>query len=326
MTEMQFLADVNQLKSLFEIDRISDKYRDFTPFKDKKIGFSIQRKYPDTIHYKPPLTKDAEIDVVALIQVLYEYAESKDCISSKRVPIFLWIGAYSRYLSTHFDYDFNDKNCPTRESVEESKKTPKPISLDSLDEYFLDCETNKFYDSQNNKKTGEEILDTLFDEHCATIHWFKGLSLRWKLGYRNLLSKLCVVIINVLEQLLQLAFGRTLKSEDDFAGTLTLYKRNDMRVLSTESFTIFGCKASKNIVVTFSIMVLLFYSILFFSKSKILPCLKDFFDNELIMISGIVCTIWLLDYFMPILLLWFINLLIKIRIRLIFSRFKFKIR
>ena len=133
------LENHEDFKRLFEIDRLSDKYEHYTPLKDTKVGFSVQRKYPNSIRYRPPVTKEGSPDVFALIHVFCLHPhESANTIFPERIPVVLKITSHSRYLNNRWDYDYADPECPTKESFELSRQSPKPVPLEELDEYFYD--------------------------------------------------------------------------------------------------------------------------------------------------------------------------------------------
>lgn len=67
---MSFFESMEEFKKVFKFDE-HDEYIEFTPLIDVKIGFSIQREYPEDIKYKPPKTRDGRKDVLSLIHIVY---------------------------------------------------------------------------------------------------------------------------------------------------------------------------------------------------------------------------------------------------------------
>lgn len=319
-----FLENAAQLKEVFGIDKISEKYTEFTPLIDKEVGFSVKREYPKNIRYKPPITKNGIDDVVALIHVVYDaYREENSKTKSKeKIPIFVSIAAYSKYLSKHFDYDFSAEECPPEDSVRKSKLTPKPISLETIDEYIYDSSSDVLRNSKNAEVTGKEILDKLFQQHCDTIHPFKGFMLRWKIGSRNKCIKIIDLFIGFNKWVLNKFFGRTFDNpKNEFSGSLKPYKREDMNLLKTEVMDIFGYKASRNVIVTFCFLILTAYSISYkFSiKSQFI---QGIITNNLTLICASICSLWLLDRIFPVIFFWIINSFLRFKLKLIFIEFK----
>jgi hypothetical protein len=112
-----------KLKKIFNLDDHKE-YFGFIPLVDRQAGFTIKRKYPSNIKYTPPVTKTNEFDVVSIIRVVYvNPLENKEKIDSHKVPIFLLISSFSKYLSKHMDYNFDDDECPTEESIRNSERT-----------------------------------------------------------------------------------------------------------------------------------------------------------------------------------------------------------
>ena len=56
----------------------SESYVDVTPLTDRKVGFSVQRKYPDDILYVPLVNREGEDDTVSLIHVVYSHPAEED--------------------------------------------------------------------------------------------------------------------------------------------------------------------------------------------------------------------------------------------------------
>ncbi|OGX07029.1 MAG: hypothetical protein A2Z88_08910 [Omnitrophica WOR_2 bacterium GWA2_47_8] len=317
MEPIKNLVSAEKLKNVFGIDNLNDKYFEYTELKDRHLGFSVKRNYPSNIRFVPPITKNGDFDILALIFVV---CETPIDLKSQKIPLFLSISPYSRYLSTHLDYNFSDESCPTEDSVRKSKPTPKPIALE-FSEYTYDLTSNSLQDSKNKTLTGEEILDSFFKEHCNTVHLFKGLALRWEMGSRNKAVKLCDFSIEILKWILKNLFGRTFESRDAFAGSLTTYLREDMKLLQLESIDIFGYKASKNIIMTFSIIILFSYILAhkFSIKSQLA---SDIMDNNLVTICFTFFSIWFLDRLIPYILFKIINLLIRLKVKFVFAKLK----
>ena len=123
----------------FNFDRFG--WENIMLFDNSYVWFSVRKKYPNNILFKPAKTIDWEDDSIAIMRVSYKY---KDEINWK-VPIYLRISKESNYLlEWHSDYNFWDKKSPTRESLEFSNKTKKPVELESSLEYFYDINKEKF--------------------------------------------------------------------------------------------------------------------------------------------------------------------------------------
>lgn len=317
----QYLERPEQLKEIFGIDKLIDKYSDYIVLRDAKIGFSLKREYPENLRYIPPKTKDGKPDVAALIYVVYEKPSDSEKEKPKKVKIFLNVTPFSKYLSTHWDYGYNDEGCPTEDSVQKSKTTPKPIALESFDEYVYDHNTNTLRDSKNQKLTGEQILDNLFNEHCNTIHLFKGLALRWKLGSKDKVVKLCDFLVQIGKWILKTFFGRTFEPKDAFSGSLKIYLKEDMKLLKTEVIDVYGYKASKNVIITFASLILIGY-IAAYQLSIKSELLHKMMSNNLVMICFALFSLWLLDHAIPFILLKIINGLIRLKIKLAFMKLK----
>ena len=89
MENDNLLRNAEQLKTIFEIDRISNKYIEYVPLKDTNVGFSVKREYPVNIRYTPPKTKDGKLDTVALFFVFYGYGVDLTKTQQIKIPLFL---------------------------------------------------------------------------------------------------------------------------------------------------------------------------------------------------------------------------------------------
>jgi hypothetical protein len=287
---------------------------------NRKVGFSVQRSYPEKIRFKSPKTKDNKDDVVALIHVVYTHpSESRETLDPKKVPLIIRIGPYSRYLANHFDYDFEDSECPTEESVSQSKSTPRPIALDFLNEFFFNHERNLFLDDKNNLLPGVEVLDKVFEEHCNTIHWRKGLRLRSRTKTKSLLIAIISWVINLLPVILKKLFGRTIEEDDkSLRSVLEGYKISDLKKLTTDSLNIFGYKASRSVIITFCFFVCLVYLLQYILH--LWPrYVEAVFSNNFLAITHAILVLWVLDVIIPRLLFHLMNALIKIRMKVLYS-------
>lgn len=317
-----YINSADALKKLMGIDGLT-QYENFIPFERDKYGFSIQRAYPSNIAFKPPVTKGGQPDTVALIRVLYKHPDSSGTASGQeRIPMIIDIGAHSRYLYGRFDYNFEDKDCPTEVSVRRSKATPKPINLDFTGEFFYDHKTSTFVNAKGKTIASDNILEQVFQKHCDTIHKIKALKLRSKLLSKNILFKLCGLIIEGLKSILKLITGRTFEPDEYGRGLFQKYKIEDMKLVKTDSIEVFGYKASKNVIVTFSLSILTIYTISYF-KDINSPYWEKITTNPLLGICASLCLLWVIDHLLTRLTFHVINSLITIKYKLITMRFKF---
>ena len=305
-----------ELKKIFEIENLADKYIDYAPLKDKKAGFSVLRKYPENIRYKSPVKKNGDPDSFALIHVFV----AREGIDPNKIPIILSVTIYNRYLSNHFDYYFTDKNCPTRESIELSKQSPKPVYLGSIDEYTYNYTEKNLKDKNNNTISGERILDRIFEEHCNADHLIKGFKIQWQMGSESFDIKVTEVLMRFSIRSLKLITGRSIEaSRERFEGILEPYKNENIRLLSTEKINIFNYEVSKNVIITFCFLVLLWHT-LAFSFGITVPYIKSIKLNNTVLFSTSVLILGILDYLLPKCIFWFINKLISFKLWLMFSR------
>lgn len=114
---MKHLQNSQELLCLFG-DIESSGYLDCIPLNDTKVGFSVQKKYPSNTQFKPVKTRDGEDDDIAVIWVVYD--EFKQASTSHLIPLRLRIAKMSKYRAKNWEYNFDDEDCPSKESVLQS--------------------------------------------------------------------------------------------------------------------------------------------------------------------------------------------------------------
>jgi len=156
----EYLGDAGQLKDIFKIDDLSSTYKNYSVSANRRVGFSVEREYPEDIRFKPPYNVRGIPDVVAIIHVVYAHpADFGDRIKGERVPIYLDIVSYSKYISVHRDYNFDDPECPTSESVGISDSTPRPKEARSMEDYYYNHQTHNLQNKKWKVVSGEFIFE-----------------------------------------------------------------------------------------------------------------------------------------------------------------------
>jgi hypothetical protein len=320
MTQQHF-ENAQELIDAFGISN-NEKYSRITPLNDRKVGFSVQREYPKDILYSPLVNGNGEDDTVVLIHVVYAHPdEIKTEFDSHKVPIIVRAVTHSRYRVDHFDYDFNDPNSPTKESIEKTKATPMPVALDFDNEFFFDHHSGTFLDHTHEPLSGEQILEIVYKAHCDTAHRKRGRIIRAKLKYQSFASAFFGVIINILISILTKLFGRTLDDNETSSGYYRGYQRKNLKKLSTESLDVFGYKTARSVIILFCLIA----AVAFFIKYQFgiqTPYLSKVFSDSFLALTHSLILLWFLDVVMPLILFHIINFLIKTRTNISFKKFK----
>ncbi|MCB4757365.1 MAG: hypothetical protein LHV69_10125, partial [Elusimicrobia bacterium] len=152
-----------------------EEYVEFTPFKDMRAGFSVKRKYPSGLPFIPAKTKTGEDDSVALIKVVYLHPDDNDGkFNPLRVPLEISVSVWSRWMANHWGYNFDDEKCPTKESLELSKASMKPLELRSNNAFFFDHSKGKIISTGKKELTGSDLLNLIFERHVRTARLIAG--------------------------------------------------------------------------------------------------------------------------------------------------------
>lgn len=292
--------------------------------KDTPVGFSIKKKYPENIRYKPPVRQDnGEPDVVAALWVVYLAPKPGDKDADLgNVPVRIRISALSHYLANHFDYNFLDVQggSPSKESLEYSLSTPKPIELSFENAFFYNHHLGSLIDEHGRQVTGGEVLESVFQTHCDTVHFVKGLRLRinlaWQAGSIGLIS----AAVQATKSILKFVFGQTLESKSSFAGFYKPYPREALKKLDQDSIEILGYKAAKPVIILFCLLIIVM-AIYSYNHQAPETYLNWLIEQDFLLVAHGVFLIWILEVVIPMLLFYSINGLLRLKANIIFSKF-----
>ena len=284
-------------------------YRDRVFLSDTTIGFSVQKEYPDNIRYKPAKTISGIVDNVAVIWVVYEAIRKAQ--DGDRVPIRFRIGTLSKYRAKHWDYNFDDAECPTEESIKASLSTPQPMQLDWVDEIFCSSTGGGLVNADGEVVDGVAVLNKLFEHHCNSVHLLKGLPLRSKQQAHKLLSWTINKIIETPIWILKAFFGRTLDEDLNRITYLQGYLPQDFKKLSVDAIEVAGYRASKRVIVLFALIVVLLCWYLLPPKEG--SYLASVIDSEFLLAVHSLLLLIFLDEVLPSLMFRFVNFMIGLR-------------
>lgn len=320
MTEPHF-DNAQELVDAFGIAD-NENYIDVTHLTDRKVGFSVQRKYPNDILYIPLVNREGDADTVSLIHVVYSHPTDEESeFNSHKVPLIIRISTHSKYRANHIDYDFDNPKSPTKESIERTKVSTTPIALDFYDEFFYDHHSGSFIGKDLEQLSGIEVLERVYQMHCETAHIKKGRGIRRKLHFQTTATALLAFVISTFTKALSVIFGRTLDDSDNYFAYLQGYDRKSLKKLSTESLDVFGYKASRRVIILFCFFVAISYAVKY-RYGIPTPYLNSIFTDNFLALTHALIILWFLDVVAPLVLFYFINILIKIRRNVTFQKFK----
>lgn len=225
-----------------------------TLLRDTKIGFSIQKPYPDNIGYKPAKTKNGQPDNIATLWVVYDEKLKVDHL----IPIRVRAAVMSRYRINNNDYDFTDEdNCPTEDSILVSRKSIQPLDVSLVGNYFYNLKTHKFEDAKGMPIEGVDILNEVFEYHCRTSHPINGLGIRLKSKLPIFTIRVFDKIIDFIEFLLISIFGRTLDPSIDKMTYFDGYAKENFKKIPGDYLEIVKYRASYRVII-FHIVIVIF--------------------------------------------------------------------
>lgn len=284
-------------------------YYDPTFLTDTKIGFSVQHNYPSNLRYKPAKTLSGVDDNVAVIWVVLEHRKKVD--GSNLIPMRLRVASMSKYRAQNWDYDFDDPNSPTKDSLEENKKSPQPLELNLNNTYFFDSSLQALVTKDDKNVSGVQILEHLFTAHCDTVHLTKGLVTRSKHKATKYSISVFDKFVGALVWTLRNVFGRTLDESFNRSIYTEGYLKENFKKISIDSIEVAGYRASKRVIALF---VLIIFALCF----ALLPTPTDSYVGNLIHSDALVLAhfllmLYLLDDVLPNLIFFLLNKAIKVR-------------
>lgn len=291
--------DSESFEALFE--PLSAEYSDKIRLIDKYVGFSVQRRYPPSSKFTPALNGNGEPDDVALIHVLID----PDLPASVAgVPLRLRVSKFSKYLAGHFDYDAQDPNSPTEESVKLSKAGTQPIDGMIVERFYVDPEAKQLKDASGRSISGKELLDYAFDQHVRTTSPLHPEQLRLRLGEAN--GYLLSFIAIFARFLLTGPFGRELFPDKEMKYLFYGYRREHVRKLSVDSIKIFEYLLPKPTAILFCLMVVIFFFFFHFGGGNS-AYLRSISNNGVLAAAHGVVVLWILNDVIPELLRLLLN-------------------
>lgn len=301
------LHNTQDLIKLFK-DYERAEFESITELTDVPVGFSIQKKYPSNIRFKPAITKDKQQDSVAVIWVVFDKEMHKEL---SRRPLRIRVAMLSKYRSKHFDYDFEDDDCPTLESLEESKKSKQPLDFNFHSEYFYDSETGRISRGDRSEITGVELLSEVYKKHCDSVHPIIGAPVRVALGLKLAFIRILDKSIFVCKWILINVFGRTFTEDYTKSKHLDGYDLSDFGKSNIDSIELAGYKASKRVILIYCFVVILFSWL--FMNSDSLGIFNEILKNEFLTVVHGLFLLIIFDLMIPYLVIKLINLLIRVR-------------
>ena len=301
-----------------EFNKLFNKKQDdeIIIWSDDNVGFTVIRKYPDNLSFIPAKNKNGVVDTVCMIKV--GFADKEE---SNEKRLFGSVSKVSKYLlSNHWNYDFNDPEAPTKDSLEESKRSLQPIDLDITD-FLYKKDKKKIIDkNKNNEEISlNELIEKIYKLHLKTIK-ITGSWFRLKVKVKNQATEPVEDIKKFLIMFLYNVFGKTLQSENKTSfeeGLFKPYSHKRLYSLADEQVDLFhtGIKISKkpaylSAITIFIIMLISTYWIYLLWWKE----LKE--QNQVVQISFAMVLILIIDYIIPHFILCVINLLIRFRIRM----------
>lgn len=306
---MKMFDSTSDLIAVFDFN--NSAYKDIISLRDVKVGFSIQREYPDSGRFKAPKLPSGVPDSVALLYVIYAPKEfSVDRVKKDLVPVDISVTIFSKWISNHFEYNFADVNCPTKESIEASRKTPRPLGVSV--ECFFNHENNKFISANGREYSPIQMLDLAYNAHVETTGPLITVTVASREWIRLMFQKSVEFIrYYLLEKTWQWEIE---EPSGKFRYSIEGYPESVIRKRPLKEHVLFGYPASVNVIVLFVTIVIVLFSVAQLFDLTLPFVVKILQSSFLTLVFSLFC-LYVLDSFVPKLLFMFMNMLIRFRAR-----------
>ncbi len=133
-------------------------------------GFALKRRYPQNTNLGQVVDGLGRPSVTCVIQFVVNHPTAAGGVSRVDIHAFF----YDHWQIKRFrqpgldDYDFNDPDCHTPQSLNLLRRSSKPLSLNFTEGFIYDTADDKFYD-ENGARTAQELIDFAYDYHCRTL-------------------------------------------------------------------------------------------------------------------------------------------------------------
>lgn len=278
-------------------------------------GFSVLRSYEENTGFFPAMTKSGKEDTKALIKIGVHILEKTE----KKLSLFLSVSKFSKYRSSHFGIDFDDPDAPTKDSLNESEKSKQPIDIEERERFSLIIDSFSFIDEKTNKIiSANDIIDYMYDLHIKTISSGKGYILKAKLSSRELVCNRIIPFFVIISKKSLKIFGKEIVDDkEDF--TVGLFKSyNFTKHIITRypySLPFFSSDVRVSLInifwIALSLLAFWFYD----------PAGKDI--SEVFSIALSIVFVAIFEFFIPFIIMCFVNSMIILRTKLETKRFKF---
>lgn len=314
----------NQLVKLFAFS----KKVEITPWKENNsaIGLSILKDYPKKGSFIPILDGNGKQDSVVQIRI---WCLINDLIAEKnlkKVKLNFAVVKSSRYIFKHNFYGFSDDS-PTEAAIAKSEASKQPIDIEDGSRYELNVNTLKIYDLKNNQYVKPKtVVDDVYKLHLSTINNF---FFQTEIALQKNIIELIDPINKFLEKINLYLFGKKIKETKNFGvGSITPYAFKDLgdATLIPEKTTILGSnlpisyQAAATFVSFFSAIFIINY-ILHYDVLGLVKFISSITNTFFLAVITIAMLLFV-DRGIPYAILFLINLLIRLKWRLLFLKFK----
>lgn len=264
----------SNLVKLFTFEK--NGFSDPKVFSTPDIGFSTKKTYDNKIQ---KLFKNNTKKHKALIFVYVDLSKEVD---GDLVPII---------VEVHSGYEEVEKFILV--GLEDGGSSKKPLNLHFEDEVYYKLQSNKFL-TPRGEKTGDELLNYVFDLHIKTTKRITGLKLRFNLFKHKALNKRFVILSKILVFIYNISFAGSEKISlkpyarlgDQIRLSAAEDRPNEREELDRTSqpnppkpLTFLGYTAEKSTVTTYCALHLIVFFVLHLFGHSSQPTLVELFSN-----------------------------------------------
>ncbi len=286
----------------FDLGKVPDYY-DKKFLEDIKFGFSVKRKYPENINFKPDFDENNNPKSVALIWVILRDKEEDN---SGNIPLSL------RIICFDLPNSFNSES-----KKNQFYESSKPVSLRCEDYFYFNKNKRIYLNKKKREYSENEILDYIFKAHCNTVHPIKGLKLKFKKNIRQIIDFILFSLISLLIFILEKVFLFSLDEYKKISYMLPFYDnsygfKDFNKSENGNEKKIFGYSANKQSIILLCTLVLI-ASFGYHCGLWELKYFKRISQDNFLVIAHTIFALWLIEISPSLVFYPLLNKIIRIR-------------
>jgi hypothetical protein len=215
------------------------------------------------------------------------------------------------------EYDFNNPDCPSPDSVAGYRKAPRPLALDFLNEFIYDATDDQFY-GEKGPTSGRQILDYVYEYHCRTLR--RGFRYKWwlKRGLRSTIQRGVWRGQEFLLWILREGYDIVIEGDPLRRSPFHKFRFADFKRTTEQAKShFFGFESSKRSLFSNLVILSATYLVVYYCVPRF-GFLKAIYHNVALTTAALVFVFLVSDQVVPVFLKGMVCILSRLRARTVF--------